>query len=494
MKQKFKWFSITALLIIIYSIPLHAADLKWEASTGDVSGYTIYYGLSHGSYTFSDDVGNVTQYSLDNFSLSEGTTYYFVVRAYNAFGESGDSNVTTYAVPSADDTTPPIPPEGISGTIENEDILLTWEVNSETDISGYRVYYGTSNRDYGLPIPVDGTEYSIAGLVTDVTYYFAVTAVDTSGNESGFSEEIELTNIIEDAPPTSVSLTSDLSSPQPEGIQVTFTAEAVGGSGNYEYRFFTRNSEDGTWHIVQDYSSSQDFIWNVTDNIDYIAVWSRNAGSNASWQVNKAILFSSDAVAPPPTSVSLTSDLSSPQPEGIQVTFTAEAVGGSGNYEYRFFTKNNEDGTWHIVQDYSSSQDFIWNVTDNIDYIAVWSRNAGSNASWQVNKTILFSSDTNPPTSVSLTSDLSSPQSEGTQVAFTAEAVGGSGSYEYKFWVRHSEDKTWHIVQDYSSSQDFIWNATDNIDAIGVWSRNAETNASWQVTKSIPFNTEQHQR
>ena len=395
MKQKFKWFSITALLIIIYSIPLHAADLKWEASTGDVSGYTIYYGLSHGSYTFSDDVGNVTQYSLDNFSLSEGTTYYFVVRAYNAFGESGDSNVTTYAVPSADDTTPPIPPEGISGTIENEDILLTWEVNSETDISGYRVYYGTSNRDYGLPIPVDGTEYSIAGLNTGVTYYFAVTAIDTSENGSGFSGEVELTTVIENVSPTSVSLTSDLSSPQPEGIQVTFTAEAVGGSGNYEYRFFT---------------------------------------------------------------------------------------------------KNNEDGTWHIVQDYSSSQDFIWNVTDNIDYIAVWSRNAGSNASWQVNKTILFSSDTNPPTSVSLTSDLSSPQSEGTQVAFTAEAVGGSGSYEYKFWVRHSEDKTWHIVQDYSSSQDFIWNATDNIDAIGVWSRNAETNASWQVTKSIPFNTEQHQR
>ena len=59
----------------------------------------------------------ISNSNLDNFSLSEGTTYYFVVRAYNAFGEIGDSNVTTYAVPSAGDTTPPIPPEGISISI-----------------------------------------------------------------------------------------------------------------------------------------------------------------------------------------------------------------------------------------------------------------------------------------------------------------------------------------------------------------------------------------
>ena len=132
MKQNIKCFLITFLLIAIYSIHVHAADpmLKWNASTGDVSGYTIYYGLSQGNYPFSEDVGNVTQYSLNNFSLSEGTTYYFVVRAYNASGESGDSNGAIYTVPSASDTTPPVSPEGVSGEIVNEDILLTWQANS----------------------------------------------------------------------------------------------------------------------------------------------------------------------------------------------------------------------------------------------------------------------------------------------------------------------------------------------------------------------------
>ena len=196
MKQKLKYFLITIFLITIYNNQLYASDLKWNSSTGDVSGYNIYYGLSQGSYPFSEDVGNVTQYSLDNFSLSEGTTYYFVVRAYNASGESGDSNATTYAVPSAGDSTPPLPPEGVSGEIVSEDILLIWQANSEIDISGYRVYYGTSSRDYGLPIPVEGTEYSIAGLASDVTYYFGVSAVDASGNESGYSSPEVVKTII----------------------------------------------------------------------------------------------------------------------------------------------------------------------------------------------------------------------------------------------------------------------------------------------------------
>lgn len=189
MKQNIKSFFIAIFLIIIFSIYAHASDsmLKWDASTEDVSGYIIYYGLSLENYPLSEDVGNVTQYPLANFTLSEGTTYFFVVRGYNAAGESGDSNVISYAVPIAGDTTPPLPPEGVSGEIVNGGILLKWQANSENDIAGYRVYSGTSSRDYGLPIPVEGTENSITGLVSNVTLYIAVSSVDTAGNESGYS-------------------------------------------------------------------------------------------------------------------------------------------------------------------------------------------------------------------------------------------------------------------------------------------------------------------
>ena len=68
---------------------------------------------------------------------------------------------------------------------------LNWTANEESDLNEYRVYYGESSRNYGPYIPVSsGTQYTVEGLENGKTYYFAVTAVDTSGNESGFSREV----------------------------------------------------------------------------------------------------------------------------------------------------------------------------------------------------------------------------------------------------------------------------------------------------------------
>ena len=69
-------------------------------------------------------------------------------------------------------------------------VRLSWDNNTEPDLAGYIVYYGTSSRSY--------MEYFDAGLTTSVDvvdltaatpYFFAVTAYDTSGNESSFSSE-----------------------------------------------------------------------------------------------------------------------------------------------------------------------------------------------------------------------------------------------------------------------------------------------------------------
>lgn|GEM_PF-1387440 len=71
------------------------ATLFWNASPeGDLGGYRIYHGASSGSYTAVFDVGNVTQYTINN--LTDGETYYFAVTAYDTSGnESGFSNVVS---------------------------------------------------------------------------------------------------------------------------------------------------------------------------------------------------------------------------------------------------------------------------------------------------------------------------------------------------------------------------------------------------------------
>ena len=68
---------------------------------------------------------------------------------------------------------------------------LKWVANTEPDLSSYNIYYGTASRAYGSPIPLGNvTSRTIDGLIEGQTYYFALTAQDTSGNESGYSSEI----------------------------------------------------------------------------------------------------------------------------------------------------------------------------------------------------------------------------------------------------------------------------------------------------------------
>lgn len=71
--------------------------------------------------------------------------------------------------------------------------MVSWAENSESDLAGYRVYYGTASRDYESSLDAgDFTSVEIDDLTPGTTYYIAVTAYDTSGSESDFSEEVQV--------------------------------------------------------------------------------------------------------------------------------------------------------------------------------------------------------------------------------------------------------------------------------------------------------------
>jgi len=74
------------------------------------------------------------------------------------------------------------------------DAVLTWNPNSEADLAGYRVYVGLLPGVYGAPIDVGRvTSWTVPNLTAGLTYYFAVTAYDTEGNQSGYSNEVRKT-------------------------------------------------------------------------------------------------------------------------------------------------------------------------------------------------------------------------------------------------------------------------------------------------------------
>ena len=73
-------------------------------------------------------------------------------------------------------------------------VTLAWDRNQDTDIAGYRAYYGTSSGNYTAMISVGNqTTCTITNLESGRTYYFAATAYDYNGNESAFSQEISYT-------------------------------------------------------------------------------------------------------------------------------------------------------------------------------------------------------------------------------------------------------------------------------------------------------------
>lgn len=80
-------------------------------------------------------------------------------------------------------------------------ITLSWTKNTDLDLAGYKVYYGTSPGVYIAPIDVGLTStpnnpsYTITNLLGNVTYYVTISAYDnaTPANESTFSVEVQQT-------------------------------------------------------------------------------------------------------------------------------------------------------------------------------------------------------------------------------------------------------------------------------------------------------------
>ncbi len=94
----------TIIAIALYVSASNAESfMEWGDSSGEVQGYRVYYSKISGSYSNDGykDVGLLKKTSLDTVLKEIGyecnDTYYFIVRAYNQYGESGSSTEVTFS-------------------------------------------------------------------------------------------------------------------------------------------------------------------------------------------------------------------------------------------------------------------------------------------------------------------------------------------------------------------------------------------------------------
>jgi len=283
-------------------------------------------------------------------------------------------------------------------------------------------------------------------------------------------------------PATSVTLVENLTSPQPAGTPITFTATASGGSGPYEYRFWV--NEGNGYAIVRNYSATNTFTWNPTRAGNYDIMVDTRVVNSAVFRDALATKLAYKIAPLPATAVTITPSVASPQIPGSSITFTAAASGGTGPYEYRFWI--NAGGTYLVAQNYSTTNTFTWTpaVAGNYD-VMVDTRAVGStNFREALAVNSFYQIKYAPATGVTATTDKASPQPVNAPIVVTAAGSGGSGKYEYRFWLNSGFGFT--MVQDYSSLPTWTWfpTATGNFDLL-VDVRNAGTTSLRDASTKI---------
>jgi hypothetical protein len=148
------------------------AALTWTAPTTNTDGtalttlrgFKVYKATTSGNYTQSVDVGNVTSYT--DSSLSDGTTYYFAVTAYDSTGNtSGYSNQASYSTAAT-------PPPATLYTV-------TASAGSGGTISpsGAAVLSSGANQSYTI---TPNAGYKVSGVTVDGASVGAVTSYSFS--------------------------------------------------------------------------------------------------------------------------------------------------------------------------------------------------------------------------------------------------------------------------------------------------------------------------
>jgi hypothetical protein len=149
-------------------------SMTLSASTPDVTDNVVYVWYLNGE---ARETGAVHTVGSD---LPLGT-YRLDVTAFSTDGKEAGSATHTFSVVDSSEVTP-------------AEVTLAWDPNSEADLSGYRIHYGTSSGSYTSVRDV-GNELTctVTGLTAGETYYFAATAYNTSGLESDYSNEVVYT-------------------------------------------------------------------------------------------------------------------------------------------------------------------------------------------------------------------------------------------------------------------------------------------------------------
>lgn len=172
-----------------------------------------------------------------------------------ACSDDHDSNPVEY------DMYAPLPPVGIRTTSLDRQVRLDWIENQEYDLAGYNIFVSDRYDGHYTLIGSSRTASFIDnGAQNGITYYYAVTAYDHSGNESELSFDVVY------------------DTPRPEGLGVTMFD-----------RFYDPNRagyDFNTFSIMNYDNLKTDFFIEYVNGLPFIVVWEESDIQDMGYTVN----------------------------------------------------------------------------------------------------------------------------------------------------------------------------------------------------------------
>lgn len=148
-----------------------------------------------GSVTVSSVTSNNSQFSVSGVSFpltigaGQNVTFDSVFSPTQIGASSGK---LTFASNASD----PQVSESVNGTgvTPQYSVNLSWNASTSSSVVGYNIYRGTAANSYAkINSTLDpNTTYTDSTVTSGVTYYYAATAVNSSGQESGYSSSIQV--------------------------------------------------------------------------------------------------------------------------------------------------------------------------------------------------------------------------------------------------------------------------------------------------------------
>lgn len=261
--------------------------LTWSASA-DATSYRVKRALtSGGPYGQIAEVGFATT-SYEDAGVWNCTTYYYVVSAVNASGESANSSQAQAML-----WTVPPPPMDLSANAGTGVVTLAWTGNACAET--YNLKRGTGSGSYDTLIPgVKAASYVDANVNNGTKYYYRVSASNSVG-DGGYSPEVSATPV---AAPTGLTSTAG-------DRQVFLQWTASLGAAGYNVKRSTRSGGPYTLIAALNATQTSHTDTGVTNGTTYYYVVSATTSPGESTN-STPVSATPQAASPAPTLQSLT--------------------------------------------------------------------------------------------------------------------------------------------------------------------------------------------